>query len=1727
MKKIKKFFASVMALIMVMGLVPMTAFAATWTEGAPSVSLEASELGDDGSISVTVSISASSTPFKSYDLGIVYDADVVEPDTTKGYKPRGSSSCIGVEFDSIENEPLYDYTSLFQYNSSVKNGSDTIFFIADTDSFGFGTQGATATFYFKAKASALANGGSAQFTLAEGNATSGGNAIVLFEIGNGADFVAYPTTNYSASVAIPMTAIALTVADLPKPATGETAPATLATTADGYTSTVTWSPADAAFQQETVYKATVTLTPKAGYAFSDSLTVSYEGENQTLTKNSGSVSFTKTFPETAALIVPTINKAPTAAEITYGQTLSASTLTDGEASVEGTFAWKEPTTAPQVSDSKSTDYTVVFTPTDGSRYAKAECTVKVTVNPKPISPEIANIDDQPYTGSQITPAITVTGDGRDLTKGTDYTVTYGDNVAVGTGTVKIDPVAGSNYTFAPTSKNFNIVRAIATITINEPGTITYDKAAVTAGTTGTDLIYSYSGDGEVSVKWYQDNNGNPGTETSAPVNAGTYHIGVSAEAGTNYGAVAEVTRQFIISPKETKVQWTGLDGTYTYTGDSQETAIKATYEGGNCKVTFKQNDTEVAFKDAGSYVVVASTTNGNYTLTDTEKQVSIGKIILAPAVESVKDKTFDGTTTGEGTLKLTGDSVTGETPTATGVFTWVSEDAGTNQVTVANIQLAAAWEKNYQLSATEIGATDAGKEIARAAKPTLTAPSKTLLSSKVTSETDKTYDYPLSQINGIPEKAKVQSYTVKTQGTYASAAVVGSNLVITVPTAQAAGTPDSIVLTVASKNYESADVEIKLEFKDKNDVTKDLALGNMEVTYGDLIDPKGTYKETNDQSLWTYSYKGTGETTYGPSVIAPVDAGTYKITATYEDDVLEKEVPGHIGTVEANLTIKQKLLTLNDGTVSITKKYDGTTSSTGKMSGKLGLTGVLDQDAGKVEASVATVGAYPVKDCGTGYPILLEDITLTGEKAANYTLSGIDTYEFKKAVIEKADPTKEMLAFTLPVGAVYNSEEKAAVVTAVNADDGLGTITVKYQKGSEAVTTKAPVNANAESETYKVIASLAAGKNYVAKDIELGTFTIAKADRALTVETTELKLVPTALTGSIVASTDTDADKSAKITYTSVNTAVAMVNDNGVVTAAGNGTTPIKVVIPATDNYNASAEKTVTIKAVTEPITGVTVSGGSGLTAVVNGTTIKVTGMTTSKEGLTYSFEKAMVDDIAVEVSDPADGKVTVTVDGKTVTYTIDTSAVTILPANVEVKNAGGSASEDASKALPQSILDKAQAEADKASAEKAVIEVNVTVTDGKIEASYTVKVGTAEPSESTPLTTLAQPITVEMARPAEVDSDVFVKHTLANGKEEYLTATLAGDVVTFKTDDLTGTYEVVKNSDSVTITFKYADGREQVVTYTAADIGKALPTDSKSGATFKCWIIGGAEYTTVTEALMALADSEAKPSFSTISSGGGGGGSSSSKVTITVKDVTGATITPNGKVSVTKGDDQTFKITPKTGYAIADILVDGKSVMDDATAKANGVYTYTMENVKAAHTLTVKTTAADTEWPFVDVADDYWAREAIEWAYEQGYMNGYSATIFNPSGSVTRQQLWMILARLSGEEPANMAEAKAWAVANGVSDGSNPGSPVTRQQMVTILYRYATLMGYKTTGTADLTIFPDAASVADYAKEAMTWSVANSIVAGTADGKLNPTGTANRAQFATILERFCEKIVK
>lgn len=114
-----------------------------------------------------------------------------------------------------------------------------------------------------------------------------------------------------------------------------------------------------------------------------------------------------------------------------------------------------------------------------------------------------------------------------------------------------------------------------------------------------------------------------------------------------------------------------------------------------------------------------------------------------------------------------------------------------------------------------------------------------------------------------------------------------------------------------------------------------------------------------------------------------------------------------------------------------------------------------------------------------------------------------------------------------------------------------------------------------------------------------------------------------------------------------------------------------------------------------------------------------------------------------------------------------------------------------------------------------------------------------------------------------------------------------------------------------------------------------------------------------------------------------------------------------------------------------------------------------------------------------------------------------------------------MILARLSGADPVNMKEAKAWAVNNGISDGSDPGAAVTRQQLVTLLYRYAEAMGYSVAGKASLSNFPDAGRISSYAVEPMAWAVGNNVVSGTVQGYLNPGVTATRAHFAVILWRF------
>ena len=159
---------------------------------------------------------------------------------------------------------------------------------------------------------------------------------------------------------------------------------------------------------------------------------------------------------------------------------------------------------------------------------------------------------------------------------------------------------------------------------------------------------------------------------------------------------------------------------------------------------------------------------------------------------------------------------------------------------------------------------------------------------------------------------------------------------------------------------------------------------------------------------------------------------------------------------------------------------------------------------------------------------------------------------------------------------------------------------------------------------------------------------------------------------------------------------------------------------------------------------------------------------------------------------------------------------------------------------------------------------------------------------------------------------------------------------------------------------------------------------------------------------------------------------------------------------------------------------------------------------------------------PFVDVSAGQWFYDYVEYVYANGLMNGTSATTFEPNANMTRAMVWAILARVDGETVTGeswQTAARTWAMANGVSDGTDPNGLVTREQFATMLWRYAG----EPASTYSLALFTDANSVSGWADTAMAWSVERGIITGMTDTTLVPQGSATRAQCAAMLMRFVE----
>jgi len=267
-------------------------------------------------------------------------------------------------------------------------------------------------------------------------------------------------------------------------------------------------------------------------------------------------------------------------------------------------------------------------------------------------------------------------------------------------------------------------------------------------------------------------------------------------------------------------------------------------------------------------------------------------------------------------------------------------------------------------------------------------------------------------------------------------------------------------------------------------------------------------------------------------------------------------------------------------------------------------------------------------------------------------------------------------------------------------------------------------------------------------------------------------------------------------------------------------------------------------------------------------------------------------------------------------------------------------------------------------------------------------------------------------------------------------------------------------------------------------------------------------------------------------------GGSTTTTRTITIQSSFGGKVTASASQAA-QGKVITLTALPNSGYVLKSLTVTTASGTSVPVAnQSSGKYTFTMP----AAAVTVKAVFAaqetDPDFPFADVAKGSWYYEGVRYAYENGLMSGTGEGTFSPDLPTSRGMLVTILYRLAGSPAAGSAsftdvvkgqwyaDGVAWASANGVvsgyTDGSfRPNDTITRGQMAAILYQYARIQGKLDDSRADLSIFSDLDSLSAYAKEPMSWAVAQGLFSGVSADTLAPGGSTTRAQAAVILTAF------
>lgn len=325
------------------------------------------------------------------------------------------------------------------------------------------------------------------------------------------------------------------------------------------------------------------------------------------------------------------------------------------------------------------------------------------------------------------------------------------------------------------------------------------------------------------------------------------------------------------------------------------------------------------------------------------------------------------------------------------------------------------------------------------------------------------------------------------------------------------------------------------------------------------------------------------------------------------------------------------------------------------------------------------------------------------------------------------------------------------------------------------------------------------------------------------------------------------------------------------------------------------------------------------------------------------------------------------------------------------------------------------------------------------------------------------------------------------DGSKEVVETKKDGTVTTTTTDTAGNKTQVVENTDGsskTTVDNKDGSGSVTVVDENGQVVSEATLSKSAVAAAQE----KGEAVALPMPEVPVTTDRENAPTVTVDLPSG-----TSAKVEIPVADVTPGTVAVIVKAD---GTEEVIKTSLTTENGVAVTLSDGDTVK-----------------------------VVDNSKTFDDVSDNYWGAEAVDFATSRELFVGTSETTFAPDTAMTRAMIVTVLARFEGVDTSGgdtwYEAGQQWAVENGVSDGSNMEQGLTREQLATMLWRYAGAPA----ASGTLGGYADASTVSSWASDAMTWAVENGLINGVGGSALAPQGTGTRAQVATILMRFIEMI--